>query len=172
MYRSPLSPEQLRSARPDCVTHIGQLIAGQVVISFDTYFDLEGNFNPHTGRVAVLSGSAYRIRDGEIIDRGVGLDECMRVEPLPAHTRATNTYEDQAWLRVGRKGIEGIDESNQPAGLSRGLLVVREEPYRSDLNLEVGPGLYVNGANDYHTLFRGQHMAVFLDSNPHLSGHL
>lgn len=70
------------------------------------------------------------------------------------------------------KGIEGIDESSPPAGLSRGLLAVREEPYQTEPNLKVGPGLYINGANDYHMLYKGQFMAVALDSDRRLAGHI
>lgn len=167
-----MSPERLGSARPESINTIGQLVAGQVVINFDTYSDLSGRINSHLSQLAVVAGSAYRILDGEIIDRGVGLGKYMRVEPLPSHTRNIETYEDQTWLRIQAKGVEGVDESSPPAGLSRGLLAVREESYQVEPNLKVGPGLYINGANDYHMLHKGQFMAVALDSDPRLVGQL
>ncbi|HKR81873.1 MAG TPA: hypothetical protein VJR27_02645 [Candidatus Saccharimonadales bacterium] len=172
MIKLHVTPERLRNARPESVASLGQLMAGQIVVTFNTYNDTEGRVNFHLCQLAVVAGSAYRILDGQVVDRGMDLGKCLRVEPLPTYTRDLAVYEDPTWLRVQAKGIEGVDENGPPAGLSRGLMVVREEPYQVEPNLEVGPHLYVNGANDYHTIYKSQFMAVALDSDPRLSGQL
>src|SRR5882672_2834430 len=155
-----VAPERLRNARPDSVANLGQLVAGQVVIGFGTYSDLQGVINSHFGQLAVVSGPPYRLLDGEVVDRGIGLGKYVRVEQLPSHTLDKPDYEDPTWLRVQAKGVEGVDEFSPPAGLRSGLLAVREEPYQIEPSLEVGPGLYVNGANDYGMLYKGQFMAI------------
>lgn len=165
--------EQIRNARPDCISDIGQISIGQVIVGFETYQDIQGRVNQHFSYLAVVTGSAYRITDEHIIDRGIGLGKHIKVEPLPTFTRNKPTYvSDPSLLRIGNKAIQGVDQYEPPAGLGSGFLVVREEPYQVEANLEIGPGLYVNGSNDYAMLGNGRFMAVALDTDPRLNGEL
>jgi len=165
-----VTSQEIRNARPDCVTEIGQLSLGQVIVGFETYSDLAGRVNTRYSRLAVVTGSAYRIIGSTIIDRGIGLGKHLEVEPLPTFTRPKETYGDLSLLPIENKAVQGIDQYEPPAGLGRGLLLVREEPYQAETNLEIGPGLYINGANNYEML--SKFMAVSLDTNPRLAGEL
>ncbi|HEX8763287.1 MAG TPA: hypothetical protein VF733_06060 [Candidatus Saccharimonadales bacterium] len=172
MDRLIVGSERLRSARPDSISRIDQLTAGQVVIGFDAYRDFHGVVNAHLSHLAVVTGSAARIIDGEIIDRGIGFGKSVKIEPLDSYTIKHRIYGDPTWLRVNDKGIEGVDKSDAPTGLSAGLLAVRQEPYQTGPSLEVSPGLYINGANDFYTIFKDGFMAVALDSDSRLMGML
>jgi len=167
-----LAAERIHTARPDSIRDVSQLAAGNVVVKFSTYLDLSGVINKHLTRLAVVYGPLYRITDGEIIDKGLGTDKYMRVERLSAFTLGEQPSGDTDLLSVGNIGIKGINRLAPHLSINAGLLAVREEVASEAANLEVGPGLYVNGKNDFHTLFHEQFMAIALDSNPELADRL
>jgi len=172
MQNLSIIAERIRTARPDSVRHAKQLAPGNIVVKFLAYIDPEGIINHHLTRVAVVRGPAYRIIDDEMLEKGRS-NIYMRAEKLPAHTLQEQLPPDlPGLLSVGGMGIEGVDKLSPHLTTNAGLLAVREEVYPEGESLEVGPGLYVNGANDYQTLFQEQFMAVALDSDSRLAGRL
>lgn len=167
-----VSRERIQNARPDCIRDVGQLVAGQVVIEYWTYIDLNGHIAQHSSELAVVRGAPYRIIDDGI--KNTRLGEAMRVEKLPAFTQeqtsSVYTVEPQSMLSVRCMGIDGVDDLEPFAGIHKGLLAVQEEPYQVHKNLEVGPGLYVNGSNDYDMVFHAGFMIIALDSDPRIAG--
>jgi hypothetical protein len=167
-----LTAERIHAARPDGVRHVSQLAVGNVVIKFLTYIDPEGIINKHLSRVAVLQSPAYRIIDDKLLEKG-RFNKYMRAEKLLAHTLEEQIPSEPDLLSVGGMGIEGIDKLPPHLAIQAGLLAVREEVCsEGSEDLEVGPDLYVDGSNDFHTLFEKQFMAVALDSDPRLAGQL
>lgn len=174
MNKLSILPDEIRRARPDSITDLGQLVAGSAVIHFDTYNDLNGIINSHLSRLALVTGPAYRLIDGQIIEESAGRGKHMRAERLPTYTRDRafydSSYKNTPLLRVEGFAIKGIDTVSPAAGLSRGLLAVQQgqskptAPY-----LAVGPDLYVDGENTYQKLFVENFMAIALDSDSRLA---
>src|SRR5688572_165715 len=158
--------ERLRRARPDAITHRNQLTAGQIAVGFSVYSDVEGIINRHMSTLAVIDTSAYRVRDPEIKRLSSVMGPFLLAEKLPTYVIENRNEPDNLYL--AQLGIKDVCETCPPAGLTRGLLRVQPEPYATEESLMIGPGLYVNGANDIQMTICG-FMAVALDSDPRLS---
>lgn len=170
VYRHPVGLENIQNARPDVISHRRQINPGAVVIEFGIYYDQSGIINAHLGSLAIVRGPAYRVKGDEIIDRGVGLGRSIAVEALPSLTKPSGEFvHTPEWVGVDFIGIEDIDTRMAGPGFSRGLLAVSQEPSQVFPDLEVAPGLYINGSNDAFTCFKAGFMAVALDSDPRLA---
>jgi len=162
--------EVIAIARPDSISDFSQLKPGRAVIEFAAFYDYKGAVNCHTAKLAVVRGPAYRIL-GEVSVNDSGI-KCVPVEKLPAFTKDEHApSEDNSLFDITGTTIEDrevVRNSFNAGYFNAGLLAVRDEPYRVEQNLEVGPGLYVNGSNDYYMVFNTPYMAVALDSDPRL----
>lgn len=164
--------EKIAAARPDCITDVSQLVPGKIVIGFSTYCDVGGFINQHHTGLAVVRGTPYRIVSEEIVQRGE-FGKYINVEKLPAFTKSEERsfVANDSLLRISEMGIAGLGYVSTRL-FDAGLLAVQEERFQVEQNLEVGPGLYVNGSNDYDIVFRAMFMAIAIDSDTRLAGRL
>ncbi|HYH75634.1 MAG TPA: hypothetical protein VD735_06795 [Candidatus Saccharimonadales bacterium] len=168
--RMPVSTERIRNARPDVITEAQQLRVGQTVIRFGVYHDIEGIINGHSGYTALIEGNAYTITGQDITHGGQGIGPIISARERTAYTLPASPW-NLPYLPVEGFGIQDIEgDVFAERRLTKGLIALQEVPYDVEETLEVGPGLYAIGSNDYYmTAADGGHfMAVAMDSDPRL----